>query len=244
MVQYLLIIVVFISGAVLMALEIVGSRVLAPYFGSSIFVWGSLISVVLAALSLGYYWGGWLSARSPSFARLLVLLLIPGALIFSLPFIYPSVNLWIAGIDFGIRLNPKIDRRVDEGKGEYQHSRGVGGRKKATLRGVNARQRKSLYHLSERNFRSGVTHSPLPPISVYRGNIRRAVRVGHLSGRGRGPKLVKVNMVQYLLIIVVFISGAVLMALEIVGSRVLAPYFGSSIFVWGSLISVVLGQCP
>ena len=108
MVQYLLIIVVFISGAVLMALEIVGSRVLAPYFGSSIFVWGSLISVVLAALSLGYYWGGWLSARSPSFARLLVLLLIPGALIFSLPFIYPSVNLWIAGIDFGIRLNPLI----------------------------------------------------------------------------------------------------------------------------------------
>ncbi|MFQ5917198.1 MAG: fused MFS/spermidine synthase, partial [Candidatus Binatia bacterium] len=63
MMRSLLIIIVFISGAVLMALEIVGSRVLAPYFGNSIFVWGSLISVVLAALSLGYYWGGWLSAR-------------------------------------------------------------------------------------------------------------------------------------------------------------------------------------
>ncbi|MBI2349215.1 MAG: fused MFS/spermidine synthase, partial [Deltaproteobacteria bacterium] len=62
-------IVVFVSGAVLMALEIVGSRVLAPYFGSSIFVWGSLISVVLAALSVGYYWGGWLSERSPSIGR-------------------------------------------------------------------------------------------------------------------------------------------------------------------------------
>ncbi len=53
MLRFLLNIVVFISGAVLMALEIVGSRVLAPYFGSSIFVWGSLISVVLAALSVG-----------------------------------------------------------------------------------------------------------------------------------------------------------------------------------------------
>ena len=108
MVQLLLNFVVFISGAVLMSLEIVGSRVLAPNFGSSIFVWGSLISVVMAALSIGYYWGGWLSAREPSFGKLLVLLLIPGILIFFLPFIYPAVNDWIAGVDFGNRLNPLV----------------------------------------------------------------------------------------------------------------------------------------
>jgi spermidine synthase len=108
MVQFLLNVVVFVSGAVLMSLEIVGSRVLAPYFGNSIFVWGSLISVVLAALSVGYYWGGWLSAREPSYSRLLTLLLIPGVLIFALPFIYPTVNEWVAGVDFGNRLNPLI----------------------------------------------------------------------------------------------------------------------------------------
>ncbi|OLC69618.1 MAG: hypothetical protein AUH87_05975 [Deltaproteobacteria bacterium 13_1_40CM_4_54_4] len=101
-------IIVFVSGAVLMGLEIVGSRVLAPYFGSSIFVWGSLISVVMAALSIGYYWGGWLSAREPSYGRLLTLLLIPGILIFFLPFLYPTLNEWIAGVDFGTRLNPLI----------------------------------------------------------------------------------------------------------------------------------------
>ena len=108
MVQLLLNFVVFISGAVLMSLEIVGSRVLAPNFGSSIFVWGSLISVVMTALSIGYYWGGWLSAREPSYGKLLVLLLIPGILIFFLPFIYPAVNDWIAGVDFGNRLNPLV----------------------------------------------------------------------------------------------------------------------------------------
>src|SRR5262245_20164159 len=108
MVQLLLNIVVFISGAVLMALEIVGSRVLAPYFGSSIFGWGSLISVVMAALSIVYYWGGWLSAREPSYSKLLLLLVIPGILIFFLPLIYPSVNERIAMIDFGNRLNPLI----------------------------------------------------------------------------------------------------------------------------------------
>ena len=74
MVQLLLNFVVFTSGAVLMALEIVGSRVLAPYFGSSIFVWGSLISVVMTALSIGYYWGGWMSAREPTYGKLLTLL--------------------------------------------------------------------------------------------------------------------------------------------------------------------------
>ncbi|HWO43244.1 MAG TPA: fused MFS/spermidine synthase [Candidatus Eisenbacteria bacterium] len=108
MVHFLLNVIVFVSGAVLMGLEIVGSRVLAPHFGSSIFVWGSLISVVLAALSLGYYWGGWLSMRHPSYGRLGVLLLIPGLLISSLPFVYPAVNEWIATADFGMRLNPLL----------------------------------------------------------------------------------------------------------------------------------------
>jgi len=108
MVRVLHYIVVFISGAVLMALEIVGSRVLAPHFGSSIFVWGSLISVVMTALSIGYYWGGWLSARQPSYAKLLLLLLIPGVVIFLLPFVYPAINEWIAIMDLGIRLSPLV----------------------------------------------------------------------------------------------------------------------------------------
>ena len=108
MVQVLHNTVVFISGAVLMGLEIVGSRVLAPYFGSSIFVWGSLISVVMTALSIGYYWGGWLSAREPSYGKLLLLLLIPGIVIFFLPFAYPAINEWIAMMDLGVRLSPLI----------------------------------------------------------------------------------------------------------------------------------------
>jgi spermidine synthase len=108
MVQVLHNVVVFISGAVLMGLEIAGSRVLAPHFGSSIFVWGSLISVVMTALSIGYYWGGWLSAREPSYAKLLLLLLVPGVVIFFLPFVYPTVNEWIAIMDLGVRLSPLL----------------------------------------------------------------------------------------------------------------------------------------
>ena len=62
--------VVFAGGGVLMALEILSSRILAPRFGSSVYVWGSIISVFLAALSVGYFWGGRLADRNPTFAGL------------------------------------------------------------------------------------------------------------------------------------------------------------------------------
>ncbi len=48
----------FLSGAVVMVLEILGFRMLAPYFGYSVYVWGSLIGIVMVALSAGYYIGG------------------------------------------------------------------------------------------------------------------------------------------------------------------------------------------
>lgn len=67
--------VVMIPGAVLMALEIVSSRVLAPAFGSSVYVWGSIIGVFLAAMSIGYVWGGRLADRRPRLADLGRLLL-------------------------------------------------------------------------------------------------------------------------------------------------------------------------
>src|SRR5262245_1907664 len=62
--------VVAACGEVLMALEILSSRLLAPHFGSSVYVWGSIISVFLAALSLGYVAGGRLADRYPSFEAL------------------------------------------------------------------------------------------------------------------------------------------------------------------------------
>lgn len=62
--------VVGVCGAVIMALEILSSRVLAPHFGNSVYVWGSIISVFLAALSIGYLWGGRLADRQPSMAAL------------------------------------------------------------------------------------------------------------------------------------------------------------------------------
>ena len=69
----------FTTGAVVMALEILGSRLLAPVFGSSLFVWGALIGVVLAAMSSGYAAGGWLADRNAPQRVVALLLMMAGA---------------------------------------------------------------------------------------------------------------------------------------------------------------------
>lgn len=64
--KYILEIVVFVCGAVVMIFELVGSRILGPYFGTSIFIWTSIMGIILGSLSLGYYLGGKLADKKPS----------------------------------------------------------------------------------------------------------------------------------------------------------------------------------
>lgn len=80
--KYLLEIVVFISGASVMILEIVASRILAPHVGTSIIVWTSLIGIILASLSLGYFWGGKIANRAPKYFLLRTLFFASSVYIF------------------------------------------------------------------------------------------------------------------------------------------------------------------
>jgi hypothetical protein len=63
------------SGFFLMAVELLGGRILTPNFGSSIQVWGAVITVFMLALSVGYLIGGRLSVHEPSLTRLSAMLL-------------------------------------------------------------------------------------------------------------------------------------------------------------------------
>lgn len=45
----------FVNGAVIMIFEILGSRIVWPYIGTSLYVWTSIIAIVLGALSLWYF---------------------------------------------------------------------------------------------------------------------------------------------------------------------------------------------
>lgn len=89
--SYRLEFIVFVAGAVVMVLELVGSRVLAPYVGTSLYVWTSLIGIILASLSVGYYLGGRLADRGPTYATFSKILLGAAITVFLLAFLKENI---------------------------------------------------------------------------------------------------------------------------------------------------------
>ena len=83
--------IVFTCGSALMGLELVATRVLAPYLGNSIFVWGSVISVVMIALSLGYWLGGEIADRLGASRMLAPVIALAGLLTALAPAIAKAV---------------------------------------------------------------------------------------------------------------------------------------------------------
>jgi hypothetical protein len=79
------------SGFFVMAVELLSGRILAPNFGSSIYVWGGIITIFMLALSIGYLIGGRLSIREPSLRKLSVILMV--AAVTTTPVVLFSDNL-------------------------------------------------------------------------------------------------------------------------------------------------------
>src|SRR5688500_17716025 len=99
---------VFLAGAALLGLEIAASRVLAPYFGNSLYVWGALIGVVLAGLSTGYWIGGAIADRYPTPRLLVAMLAAASVLVLAIPFVDGWVLDRLVDWDPGPRLNPLL----------------------------------------------------------------------------------------------------------------------------------------
>ena len=99
---------VFLAGAALLGLEIAASRVLAPYFGNSLYVWGALIGVVLAGLSTGYWIGGVIADRYPTPRLLVAMLAAASLLVLAIPFVDDWVLDKLVAWDPGPRLNPLL----------------------------------------------------------------------------------------------------------------------------------------
>ncbi len=100
--------VVFSGGAVLLALEILASRLLAPSFGNSVYVWGSIISVFLAALASGYLLGGRIADRKPTMSGLAQMVALGGvalaALVLGGARLVALLGVWTGGAPAGTLL--------------------------------------------------------------------------------------------------------------------------------------------
>src|ERR1700694_3370476 len=91
---WLLILLVIVAGACSLAVELSASRLLAPYFGTSLFVWSNLIGLILLYLTIGYYVGGRVADRFPRPTVLYSLTTAAAFLISLIPFLSKPILHW------------------------------------------------------------------------------------------------------------------------------------------------------
>jgi spermidine synthase len=95
-----LVLVVFVVGAASLGSEIAAARLLAPWFGDSTIVWANTIATVLVALSVGYWVGGRLADKNPTFEGLSRLVLLAAGLLALVPFIArPFLRVSVDALD-------------------------------------------------------------------------------------------------------------------------------------------------
>lgn len=87
------------TGAIVMAMELTAFRLYAPYFGNSIYVWGSMISVVMLALAIGYSLGGWIADRSTGDAPLYWIVFASG--VYQLAIVFASRSIMLKAFPWG-----------------------------------------------------------------------------------------------------------------------------------------------
>ncbi|MBI1225279.1 MAG: hypothetical protein GC192_08580 [Bacteroidetes bacterium] len=93
----------FLEGAAVMACELIGAKLLAPYFGTSLYVWAAALGLTLGGLMTGYFLGGIVSKRFEDNVRLLYWVLVFGGCTF---FLMPFTSSWI--MELTLHLNLQI----------------------------------------------------------------------------------------------------------------------------------------
>jgi spermidine synthase len=89
-----------VVGAASLGAEIAAARLLAPWFGASTIVWANTIATVLVALSAGYWVGGRLADRDPTFAGLCRLVVLAAGLMAAVPFVAgPFLRVSVDALD-------------------------------------------------------------------------------------------------------------------------------------------------
>ena len=103
---FVLLLVTF--GAAVMALEILSSSLMSPYFGGSIYIWGSIISSFMVHFSIGYVLGGWFSRRWPRLKVLSGLLFLGSLWVLLIPLIHQPICAAISERFEDVRLGSLV----------------------------------------------------------------------------------------------------------------------------------------
>ncbi|GCE26022.1 hypothetical protein KDA_15060 [Dictyobacter alpinus] len=92
---WLVLLLVFIAGAASLCVEMSATRKMTPYVGDSLFVWASVIGLILLYLTVGYYVGGILSDRHPRPIYLYIITAVASLFIGLIPLIADPILHWV-----------------------------------------------------------------------------------------------------------------------------------------------------
>lgn len=270
---WLLILQVFVAGACSLAVEVSASRLLAPYFGDTLFVWANLIGLILLYLTVGYYAGGRLADRYPgprvfyalTVAAALFIMLIPlsappflswtqsafaanslgvfyGSLVsVILLFLVPTILLGCVS-PFAIRL--RIEQVGSSGSisGKLYAISTIG-----SLVGTFLPVLLLLPNIGTAKtfFAFGLILLLTSLLGLWSVRGQRVLPNSQADQREQARLSLRASLANYtrqdwLLILLVFVEGSCALAVEISASRLLAPYFGTSLFIWANVIGLIL----
>jgi predicted membrane-bound spermidine synthase len=100
----------FLEGAAVMTVELAGAKLLAPVFGTSLYVWAATLGITLLALTSGYYTGGYISAKSSEPKTIYQVLLLAGLFTVLMPLL--ANLIFKATINLDVRIGASISLLV------------------------------------------------------------------------------------------------------------------------------------
>src|SRR5688572_18726542 len=100
----------FIEGASVMACELFSAKMIAPFFGGSLYVWAAVLGVTLFALMSGYYLGGYISERSKKENLVYWILLLGGFFLMMMP--YTSVWSMSRFLDMSVQWGSTVSLMI------------------------------------------------------------------------------------------------------------------------------------
>ena len=302
-----LFLVLIVEGFSLMAVELSGAKLLAPFYGSSLYVWTAVLSITVFGLTLGYYSGGRLSEKYPSEKLLALILAASALLVYAMPDSAPSIIQMtramslIPGICvasflllvppmfcFGL-VGPMVVRLMAQ---KMETLGNVAGTVyfTSTLGGIIATFAFGFFCIPEfgltfcahitalalavlpitfilrsiilntKNSKFKIQNSRLDEQSSnpesYRASSQKPVtniqqqatrnpksKTHHSSLISHNPKLSTHHsslITHNSILLYAALEGSTVMAVELMAARMLAPWFGSSLYVWATVIGITL----
>ncbi len=268
-------IILLIEGAALMAVELMGAKLVAPFFGSSLYVWTAVLGFTVSGLTLGYYVGGRIASSARTGKLLFYILGIAALLVFAMPYTATALVSVTGRLDlisgicitsFLLLLPPMfcfgtvgpivvnlMDARLhSHGKvaGTAYFVSTLGGifgtflfgvcliplaglRLSACITGVSlaAATLVCFYMIRKSAF---VTRPGL----VSPDNASAHSKITSAQNAKTGAALTsKTTWTIYLYAV---LEGGIVMAAELMAARMLAPWFGSSLYVWTIVMACTL----